>query len=83
MSAVQPALYAATELLYAGFARGFGRAGRASTSHCLKVSPVDVNAEINPIPHSVPRHSAATVLDRAKREATDAIPAVRAHFAAA
>jgi hypothetical protein len=47
-------LYAAAELLHAGFASGFGRAGSASAPHYLKVSPVDANAEINPIPRSAP-----------------------------
>ena len=42
----------------------------------------DANAEISPIPRSVLPQSAARALDRAKPEA-EAIPAVRAHLAAA
>jgi hypothetical protein len=69
--------------LYAGFARGFGRPGPESATHYLKVSPVDANAEIHPVPRSAPRQGAARALDRASRDTHDAIAAVRAHFAAA
>jgi hypothetical protein len=43
----------------------------------------DANAQISPIPRIVPPQGAARTLDRAKPEAADAIPAVRAHLAAA
>ena len=56
---------------------------KASAPHHLKVSPVHANAEISPIPRSLPPQSAASALDRAKLEAADAVPPVRAHFAAA
>jgi hypothetical protein len=43
----------------------------------------DANAEIGPIPRIVLPQTAARALDRAKREAAEGIPAVRAHLAAA
>jgi hypothetical protein len=49
----------------------------------LKVSPVDANAEISAITRIVPPPTAAGALDLAKPEAAEAIPAVRAHLAAA
>jgi len=48
----------------------------------LKISRVDANAEISPIPRIVTPQSAGA-FDRAKLEAAEAIKAVRAHLAAA
>ena len=43
----------------------------------------DANAEISPIPRIVPPKGEGRTLDRAKPEAAEAIPTVRAHLAAA